>query len=352
MSRVAIPNEQLAAHAARLAAAPSVGRAELALAFDRSSASSVELHVEGRNFYPPLLADIAAATSSVHINQFGFRPGLVGDRFADALVAKAGEGVPVRLIVDRQGSDPERGSRELYERLTAAGIQVCVDRATQPRAPRGPLGAGGAMRLEPARAGAYRPPQGRRRRRSDRLGRRSRDRGSLRERRVPRPVRPRRGPRRRAAAARVRRQPALARRRDPRRRASPALFPPLDEGASPVPGGRAPQRTGPVPADHGRDRGADRRSTGHARRREPLRHRPRHDRADRAGGAARRARAPVRARRTRTTGPAVRPSSSTTSGCSTPACSSSATRRCCTRRRSSPTASTCSSAPATSRRGA
>jgi cardiolipin synthase len=105
----------------------------------------VELHVEGRNFYPPLLADIASAVSSVHINQFGFRPGAVGDRFAAALISKAQEGVPVRLVVDRQGSDPERGSREFYERLTESGIQVFVTRATQPRVPRGPLGAGGAV---------------------------------------------------------------------------------------------------------------------------------------------------------------------------------------------------------------
>ncbi len=145
MSGIAVANEHLAAHAARLAAAPRVAQAELALAFDRSSASSVQLHVEGRNFYPPLLADIAGASSSVHINQFGFRPGLVGDRFAEVLVAKAAEGVPVRLIVDRQGTDPERGSKQLYERLTAAGVLVCVNRATQPRAPRGPLGGGGTV---------------------------------------------------------------------------------------------------------------------------------------------------------------------------------------------------------------
>ena len=69
----------------------------------------------------------------------------MGDRFAAALISKAQEGVPVRLIVDRQGSDPERGSREFYERLTQAGIQVCVTRATQVRVPRGPLGAGGEL---------------------------------------------------------------------------------------------------------------------------------------------------------------------------------------------------------------
>ena len=65
----------------------------MALDFQRTAAASAELHVEGRNFYPPMLADIASASSSVHINQFGFRPGLIGDQFAAALIAKAQEGV-------------------------------------------------------------------------------------------------------------------------------------------------------------------------------------------------------------------------------------------------------------------
>jgi cardiolipin synthase len=140
---IAVDNSGIAEHAQRVCAARDVERAELALEFEPSLASSAQLHVEGRNFYPPMLADIAAASSSVHINQFGFRPGFVGDRFAAALISKVQEGVPVRLIVDRQGSDPERGARELYEQLTQAGVQVCVTRATQPRAPKGPLGAGG-----------------------------------------------------------------------------------------------------------------------------------------------------------------------------------------------------------------
>ena len=113
---------------------------DLRLAFAESRASSVDVHVEGRNFYPPMLEDIRAATSSIHINQFGFRPGVVGDAFADALVGKAAEGIPVRLVVDRQGSKPEEDSQALYERLTAAGIEICVVRATKPRAPVGPLG--------------------------------------------------------------------------------------------------------------------------------------------------------------------------------------------------------------------
>ncbi|HEX2292153.1 MAG TPA: phosphatidylserine/phosphatidylglycerophosphate/cardiolipin synthase family protein [Gaiellaceae bacterium] len=123
-----------------------VALGDLSLAFEESRASSVEVHVEGRNFYPPMLEDIDGAASSIHINQFGFRPGVVGEAFADALVAKAQAGVPVRLVVDRQGSKPEEDSRALYERLTGAGVEVVVVRATKPRSAYGPLGGDGERR--------------------------------------------------------------------------------------------------------------------------------------------------------------------------------------------------------------
>ena len=142
---IAVPNDRIREHAERLAGG-EVSRGALALEFSESAASSAEVHVEGRNFYPPMLEDIADASSSIHINQFGFRPGVIGDAFAEALAAKAAEGVRVRLIVDRKGTDPEGGSRELYERLTAAGIEICVVRATKARATVGPLGGDGAMR--------------------------------------------------------------------------------------------------------------------------------------------------------------------------------------------------------------
>ena len=99
--------------------------------------------VGGTSFFPRLLADIERAASSVHVNQFGFRPGKVGDAFAAALEAKARSGVPVRLVVDRNGSDPERGSRTFYDRLIAAGVQVCTTRGTSARAALGPLPADG-----------------------------------------------------------------------------------------------------------------------------------------------------------------------------------------------------------------
>jgi cardiolipin synthase A/B len=117
-----------------------VTTSELAVTFPETVALSAQVHVEGRNFYPLMLADIEAATSSVHINQFGFRPGKVGESFAAALIAKAVEGVRVRLVVDRQGSDPERASRAFYERLVHGGVEVCVVRATRLRSAHGPLG--------------------------------------------------------------------------------------------------------------------------------------------------------------------------------------------------------------------
>src|SRR4051794_3357033 len=93
-----------------------------------------------------MLDDIAAAESSVHINQFGFKPGVVGDLFAETLVAKASEGVSVRLVVDNLGSGPDKGAREHYRRLVAGGVQVCVNRASKLRAAVAPLGDGAAKR--------------------------------------------------------------------------------------------------------------------------------------------------------------------------------------------------------------
>ena len=140
-----VPNDRIRDHAERLAGSP-VTIGALSTGFEESHASSVEVLVEGTAFYPPMLEDVASASSSIHVNQFGFRPGAVGERFAESLITKAKDGVPVRLVVDLQGSDPEGGSRELYERLTTAGVEVCVVRATKPRVAHGPLGAGGATR--------------------------------------------------------------------------------------------------------------------------------------------------------------------------------------------------------------
>jgi cardiolipin synthase A/B len=143
---------EVRARAATFARGP-VRRSDLALTFADSRAATADLHVEGRNFFPRILEDIASASSSVHINQFGFRPGHVGERFVEALLASRERGVQVRLVVDRQGSDPDRSSRAFYDRLTAAGVEVRVVRATQVRAPVQSAPAGGSSRWNLAQLG-------------------------------------------------------------------------------------------------------------------------------------------------------------------------------------------------------
>ncbi|MGZ8694593.1 MAG: hypothetical protein ACXWYS_04060, partial [Gaiellaceae bacterium] len=83
MTAVALGDGQIRAHATRLAGEP-VLLGDLALAFAESTAASAEVLVEGRSFYPRMLEDIAGASSSIHINQFGFKPGTIGEQFAEA----------------------------------------------------------------------------------------------------------------------------------------------------------------------------------------------------------------------------------------------------------------------------
>jgi cardiolipin synthase len=144
--------DDLRDRAARLLS-KGVQLSDLGIAFRESIASTSEVLVEGKSFYPRMLEDIAAARSSIHVNQFGFRPGEIGERFATALLAKARDGVRVRLVVDRQGSDPERGSRQFYDRLAAGGIDVRIVRATQVRSPQGSFGTSGPTRWNLAQLG-------------------------------------------------------------------------------------------------------------------------------------------------------------------------------------------------------
>ena len=132
-----------------------VRSADLALAFDETVASTVDVQVGGRNFFPPMLEDIGSASSSIHINQFGFRPGAIGEQFATALLAKAAAGVTVRLVVDGQGSRPDGSGREFYGRLMDGGVDVRVVRATRPWARSQPAASGGPRTWDLGRIGHF-----------------------------------------------------------------------------------------------------------------------------------------------------------------------------------------------------
>jgi cardiolipin synthase len=111
----------------RLAAKGRIERSDLDVDLAPSTTATAELIVDGQNFFPRILADIQAAQSSVHIAEYGVKPGQLMDTFGPALQEKARQGVPVRMIVDRFGTSPHWESKALFDGLVAAGVQVVVN---------------------------------------------------------------------------------------------------------------------------------------------------------------------------------------------------------------------------------
>ena len=102
-------------------------RRDLSLDFVPSTATRMELLIDGAQFFPRLLEDIDSATTDIHILIFGFKAGEIGDRFRDALVAKVTAGVAVRVITEAAFSQPGLGSKAFYDSLVAGGVQVVAN---------------------------------------------------------------------------------------------------------------------------------------------------------------------------------------------------------------------------------
>ena len=84
--------------------------------------NKVEIFTNGAQFYPAMRDAILAATSSVNLEAYIFHPGDAADMLAEAMIARAGAGVEVRLVVDSIGS--ARFAGEPLRRLLDAGCQV------------------------------------------------------------------------------------------------------------------------------------------------------------------------------------------------------------------------------------
>ena len=95
--------------------------------FAWSTAATIEPWVEGSSFFPRILADVEAASSSVHVLMFGWREGAVGTRMAELLRRKLADGVEVRVLVDRLGSRPYGAARPMFTELASAGAQIVVN---------------------------------------------------------------------------------------------------------------------------------------------------------------------------------------------------------------------------------
>ena len=82
----------------------------------------IQVYHDGDEAYPPMLAAIAAAQSSVSLSSYIFRTDAWGGRFIDALAAAHGRGVAVRVLVDGIGGGWLLS--RAYHRLRRRGVPV------------------------------------------------------------------------------------------------------------------------------------------------------------------------------------------------------------------------------------
>jgi cardiolipin synthase A/B len=127
-------------YARRALVEPGPQHADLRRLWAPTTAADVEVLPEGRVFYPRMLGDIGGARHSVHVMQYGFQPGVIGDQFAPLFSAKARDGVAVRLVVDSLGSHAFTGSKAMYNALAEAGVETMFHDLIPPDR-RGPVGA-------------------------------------------------------------------------------------------------------------------------------------------------------------------------------------------------------------------
>jgi len=84
--------------------------------------NNVEILTDGYAFFPALLRDIASARSHIHIDIYIFEDDALGRLVSDALIAKAREGVEVRVLFDDVGCWSVKN--RFYERMRVEGIEV------------------------------------------------------------------------------------------------------------------------------------------------------------------------------------------------------------------------------------
>jgi cardiolipin synthase len=84
--------------------------------------NKVEILTDGYEFFPALLSDIASARSHIHIDIYIFEDDALGRLVSDALIAKAREGVEVRVLFDDVGCWSVKN--RFFERMRVEGIEV------------------------------------------------------------------------------------------------------------------------------------------------------------------------------------------------------------------------------------
>lgn len=84
--------------------------------------NKVEILTDGYVFFPSLLRDIASAQDHIHVDVYIFEDDALGRLISDALIAKARQGVEVRVLYDAVGCWCV--DSRFFERMRIEGIEV------------------------------------------------------------------------------------------------------------------------------------------------------------------------------------------------------------------------------------
>ncbi|RYZ64238.1 MAG: cardiolipin synthase, partial [Proteobacteria bacterium] len=88
----------------------------------------IEVLIDGVNTFNAMLEGIARAKKYVLFQSYIIRADEIGERFADALIKKALEGVSVRVLYDGVGTTLHR---KYLKKLRKAGVQICRFNSTK-----------------------------------------------------------------------------------------------------------------------------------------------------------------------------------------------------------------------------
>ena len=86
--------------------------------------SEIKIYTNGTEKFKDLLKDIQSATHHIHFQYYIFCDDEVGIRFKDALIAKAKEGIKVRVLYDDVGCWNVKD--KFFNEMKEAGIEVCA----------------------------------------------------------------------------------------------------------------------------------------------------------------------------------------------------------------------------------
>ncbi len=92
------------------------------LGTDFTGGNDVDLLLNGDNFFPPMLEAIREAKKTITLETYIWAPGVISDRFIEALTERARAGVKVHVLLDGMGTLKFRDDDRA--RLAVAGVEI------------------------------------------------------------------------------------------------------------------------------------------------------------------------------------------------------------------------------------